>query len=420
MNLLRKQMVNKEFIFLNGFLLLFLFLVMYFSPFRPTSELLLFSPDSLTYFHTGGEFFHLSETGDSIIRPFFYSSFLRLFYELGGAWLVVILQSLFWVISANLIFYGVKSVSNRLFVRLIAIALFVANISLITYIFHGLTELMTVLLLAIAVYLTCKTFKNGADVKYWLKMVLIFCLLTVVKPLFQYPALFILLVGLIRYHKELWRDKKLIAYVFLAVTPLLLQLFVMNYKYGITRVSTIDKLTYDTYFIAQGIREIKGIEDVAESQHMAQTMTQEEKRAFLMENKQLYFKLFIYNVERNASGDGSHFITPPGYNTQSYLSYMHRFNNKLYTISKAFLLLFMAISFIDLLTWKWFRYWQQLAIGLLLYYIVFASGISYWQGDRLVIFSIPLWITLYILLSYRVVNANFANKPFSKKKVKQA
>jgi asparagine N-glycosylation enzyme membrane subunit Stt3 len=38
--------------------------------------------------------------------------------------------------------------------------------------------------------------------------------------------------------------------------------------------------------------------------------------------------------------------------------------------------------------------------GTLIYYILISSGISFWQGDRLVLPSLPIFIFLYIFSVY--------------------
>jgi hypothetical protein len=39
-----------------------------------------------------------------------------------------------------------------------------------------------------------------------------------------------------------------------------------------------------------------------------------------------------------------------------------------------------------------------MCLALMLYYILLTSGISFWQGDRLVLPALPLWLVLYSLI----------------------
>lgn len=415
MNRIRALLTNKELLILNGALVLFLLLIVYYSPFRPSGDLLLFSPDSQTYFNTGKEFFNFSEQGDSIIRPFFYSCLLRSGYFIGGAWLIVTIQSLFWLISANLIYFAIRHISENILYRIVAILLFVLNISLITYVFHGLTEIITVFLLSVIIYLTAQSFKKGFTVSYALKILLLLSVLTVTKPLFQYPLLFSFLFVIVRFSRTFLAQKRLIILLLLIIVPVIIQLTGMKVKYDTFKISAIGELTFDTYLLAQGIRKTEGITDVQFSQDIAQKMSKEEKRNYLYEHRKTFLLLFSKNVRDNITGDGHSFILPPGYTADGYRNFMISYNESLYDVSRFFLFLFLVISAIDLFTSKLFKNWQQLTIGLLLYYIVFSSGISFWQGDRLVIFSLPLWIFLYIILFRRILNSTFTTRFFSKK-----
>lgn len=412
----RTYLLSKEFLILNGLLAIVFITIAYNMPFRPTDELLLYFSDSKTYFNAGEEFFLLAEQGDSITRPFLYPVFLRGCFAIGGSWLVFILQSLFWIISGNLIYLGIKQITSKLLFRIAAVILYAVNISLITYTFYGLTESITVLLLSILTYYTTKTLQSGLTIEYALKIVLLLSLLTVIKPLFQHPTLFFTLFVIIRFFKQFIVTKKRIVMLLLAISPIVLQVTVMKLKYDKFQISTISERTMNNYLLAQGVREIQGISDVKRSQEIVQKMKPAEKRSYLMNHRNVYLKLYLNNIADNVTGYKSSVIAPPGYDITKQQNVMSRYNETLFSVSRYFLLLFILISVVDFFRKRMFSNWQQLTIGLLLYYIVFASGISFWQGDRLVVFAIPLWITLYCLLLIRCINSNFATVLFQQLK----
>jgi len=88
---------------------------------------------------------------------------------------------------------------------------------------------------------------------------------------------------------------------------------------------------------------------------------------------------------------------------------MDAYNRIYYLISIPFVLLFVFLFFSDLFKKSLKKKWEFYSLGMIFYYIIFSSGISFWQADRLVIFAIPLWITLYAVLINDVV------KKFNKK-----
>lgn len=415
MRRVKELLRNKEFLLLNSGLILFFCIVVILSPFRPSESLLLYASDAVTYIETGGEFFNFSKQGFSITRPFLYSSFLKFTHFVGGAWFVFICQSIIWLISANIIYVTAKLLSHRFLTRVIAVSLYALNFSIITYVFHGLTEVFSIFLISILTYTIVKTIRNGFHITNALYIVFLLGLLTVTKPLFAYPFAVFLLIIILRFGREFLKQRKYVLLLFIYTSPVLLQLSVMKIKYDFVKISTIGDTTFHTYLIAQGIRKIEGITDVEKSQQMALNMPKEERNQYLLKHKKVYFNLYLDNIKKNITGDSRNFITIPGYNTQRQVNYMTRYNTTLYHFSKVFLILFIICSFIDFLQRKLFKNWQFLFLGLLLYYIVFSSGISFWQGDRLIVFSIPLWITLYILLTKRVINSNFAKRFFPKK-----
>lgn len=399
-----------EFLLLNGILLIYFIVISNQLPYGVSDDLILFAPDSQTYYHTGSEFYRWNETGDSIIRPFLYSTILKLFYDWGGAWLVVSFHVLCWIASANLIFYGIKFVTNHVFTRFVAVGVYMANISLITYTYFGLTELFTVFLLSLACFFILQTVKKGLNQSTWFQILFIFVLLTVVKPLFQYPLLVILIVGLIRFRKTVFSSRKSRLTCVSILLPLLLQMGMMYQKYGIFRVSTIDSHTFDTYFVAQGIREIQGVKDIDVSKQMALSLSKEEKKAFVLSNKHKFVELFFKNITANILAIDSSFIVPKGYHANYWFDYMNNYNLKLFLYSRGILVIFLVLTVVDILRWKWMKNWQPIALGLVLYYIVFGSGISFSQGDRLVVFSIPVWICLYVLLAYSLIETDLTSK----------
>lgn len=400
-----KIVITKEVIWLNSALTTFFILITFFSPFRPTDELLFFNGDSKEYFSTGIEFFKLSETGASIIRPFLYSSILRFLHFFGGAWLVVIFQFMCWLLSANLIYFTIKNRFKPLKIRIIALTVFAINLSLIGYTFTALTEVISTLLLAILTFITLTKENKTFDANFYLKILLLLSLLTVIKPLFYLPFIAFGVVGaFIVIRKKV--NPKFFVYLALVISPVILQVSVMKIKYNVLKVSTIDTLTFDNYLMAQGIREIESISDITESQNMAKSFEKSEKIAYLWEHKSTYLRLYLTNLKENVDAYESNFLYP-NFTIECYYDFMDQYNDLFYWMSFVFLIGYCWFFVIFLLKRKITQHWQLFFLGLLLYYIIFASGISFWQADRLVIFSIPLWITSYILILSHSTIRNF-------------
>jgi len=400
---------KKEVIILNGALLLFFFLIAINSPFRPTDALLLYTPDSQGYFSTGIEFFDLSQTGASFIRPFLFSTILRGLHTIGGAWLVVIFHFLCWCISANLIYFGLKKIFSNKWVWYVSVSIFAINLSLISYAFSGLTELISTLLISIISYITITKTDLIFDVKYFLKIVLLLSLLSVIKPLFWMPMVAFVSIGGIIVIKKLIQPRFLFL-LLLTLIPVVFQSVVMKLKYDTFKLSKIDTLTFDHYLLAQGIREIEGVKDITESQTIASSFTQDEKHSYLWNNKATFLALYFTNIAENIDAYESNFLFP-NYTIQSYYDFMDSYNSIFFWLSLVFVIGFIGLFIKFFFQRKLHNHWQMFFLGLLFYYIVFASGISFWQADRLIVFSIPLWIITYnLLLSHSIIRKFILNK----------
>jgi len=394
-----------EFFILNSSLTVFFILIAMFSPFRPTDALLLYSPDSQEYFSCGIEFYDLSQTGTSFTRPFLFSTILRVLHSIGGTWLVVIFHFLCWCLSANFIYFGLKRRFSNKWIRYISVTIFAFNLSLIGYSFAGLTEVISALILSIIAYITIIKTDRIFDVKYFLQIVLLLSLLSVIKPLFWVPLVVFICVGGIVVVKKLIQFKYLLI-LLASLSPVVFQSVVMKLKYNTFKLSKIDTLTFDNYLLAQGIREIDGVVNIAESQAIAKSLNSDEKRAYLWNNKTTYLRLYFTNITENVDAYESNFLYP-NYTIGRYYDFMDSYNSKFFWVSLVFVIGFIWLFIVYLFKGKILNHWQMFFLGLLFYYIVFASGISFWQADRLIVFSIPLWIITYNLLLSQSNISNF-------------
>jgi hypothetical protein len=247
-----------------------------------------------------------------------------------------------------------------------------------------------------------KSKTQGRKLKHTLAIVFLFALLTVTKPLFLYPFLLSIIIGLIIHFKLFFSNPKHLFTLLLSVSPVLLQCTAMQWKYDKFIISTIDKLTFNRYILAQGIREVDHIKDVEASQQIAEKMTREEKFNYMWNHSDTYLELYFMNLKDNITGYGSNIILPNQSNYKHYNNFATYYNNKIYSIFYVFLIVFAFLFLIDLFSRKIYFYWKQLLFGLMLYYIIFSSGISFWQGDRLVLSAIPIWIVFYTLILVRI------------------
>lgn len=409
---LKQLFASKEFLILNGVIVLFLALILPTFPLVPSSEIVLQTVDSITYYNSGSEVFDLTAKGSSWVRPFFYSSFLYVTYNIGGAWLVVILQLLMWIASANFVFYTLKNYNSRLVVRIIGTSIFIANISLLSYVFHGLTEIISVFFLSWVGFIFSQIVKVGYERSRVLAIIFILGILTVIKPLFEYPFLLSVAIGIFVFIRKKELKPKMLIWILLVVSPVVIQYSLMKIKYNELKISGISGYTFDTYLVAQGIREVEGIKDVKESQEKALAMSKDEKKHYMWKNRNTYLHLYFFNIKNNITGYGNNIILPPGIKAKKHVDFMVEYNEIHYSVFRVLFSLFLLFSLLILITRQFFKNWHFLALGFLFYYVIFTSGISFWQAERLTIFSLPIWIVLYLLIIERI--RNFSLNDFKK------
>jgi len=287
---------NKEVLLINGLLILFFWTIAINSPWKISDELLLLTPDSMTYYDTGKEFFTSNFEGSSIIRPFLYASFLYLTHSLGGAYLVVIIQFLLWLASANLVYVTLKKQFLKTNIAVIGLVFFSINVSLIGYSFHGLTEVVSTFLLALLTYILLSSPAKKLDFALSIKVILILALLTAIKPLFYYPFVLFSVISVIINMKFIIRSKISLVFLLLAFSPVVLQISIMKTKHDVMNVSTIGSSTFNRYLLAQGIRDVEKISDVTESENVALKLTDSARIDYLWSHKSLYARLFFNNV----------------------------------------------------------------------------------------------------------------------------
>lgn len=397
---------NKTLILLN-----FLWIGIYFLFFcqlnLPINSKILFStPDSQEYLKTGYEFFDLHQTGFSTTRPFLYPIFVRLVYGTFGAYALWFVQFLFWLASANLIFKSVQFFSKQVVFSFCISLLFCLNISLIVLTFHGLTELISVFLISILTFLICKNFNDLWSPKLHLKILLLFSLLAVIKPLF-FP-LVVATAGLILivHFKYLFRTPKKIVQLLVILSPVILQLGMMKFKYDKWTVSTISDLTWRRYIATQVISDLHHFkpEESAKAEKIAVAMSPGELNAHFKTHFWLYYRHWSTNMHDNLGHEASLLLYPVGYEHRDLYYSMQSTNNKYRKTHSIFLVIFVLCAIIWIARKNYRPLLGTSALLLVCYYIFGTSGISFSQGDRLVITSLPLFFVAYAFLLYTLVD----------------
>jgi hypothetical protein len=177
---------------------------------------------------------------------------------------------------------------------------------------------------------------------------------------------------------------------------------IMKAKYGEFKVSKIASITLTDYLLTQGIEKIEGT-DPETANEKANSLSPSEQRKYMMENFSVYFDLFFSNIKSNIKAFSTFLLYPAGYENIPMANYMLEINGYYFKIHRIFLFL-TFILFVILLRRKEYNNLIILFIfsSLTAYYIL-TTGVSTYQGDRLTLASISIWIPLYAFILHHLV-----------------
>ena len=331
-------------------------------------------------------------------RPVLFPLILLFLSKLGGVFLIWFFQFVLWIVSINLIFASIKRVTSNAVYGYIGVAIIGVNLSLITLTLHALTEITSIFLLSVLLFFFLKNIERRKELYFIHRIVLLFVLLTLIKPVFYLPLLFILLLIIPGFYFKKYRKSpiKLLSLV-LVLIPLLVQVGIMKVKYDSYSVSNISGRTFTNYLFAKGIQEIEGVER-GESMDLSAGYEMEEKKDYFIKHIDVYNSIFWRNVEENIKGQSTFLVFPLGYEKPNLAKKMLTMNKVYFVLHIIFLPLSLFL-FILLLRRKMKSEAMILTCltGMYVYYIA-VTGISFFQGDRLVIAAIPVWLVSYLFI----------------------
>ncbi|MCW3072380.1 MAG: hypothetical protein JWO44_2270 [Bacteroidetes bacterium] len=367
-----------------------------------SKEIMFSTNDALTYLDVANLGTRLSGTDALAIRPFLYPLIVALAYKTLGAYGLWFLQLLFWLAAASFLFLSLKKLSNS-FIAFIAALLFALNLSCITLTLYALTEITTIMLLSFLLYFISHAIERRNELGFIHRLLLIFVLLTVIKPLFYPVVLVIVFIVLPLFYFKQYRllSKKLFT-LLLVLSPMLLQQSFMKMRYGQFRVSMIGDITIRDYFFADGFAAINKIS--RDSALIAVNKFEPKQvNSYILGHPQDFKEVYLTNLKNNCNGYPQYLDYPINTGNKHYIGFMAGMNDLYYQSHFIFIPLILLVVFL-LARSRRINEMIVLLIPLLLsYYILLSSGISTYQGDRLTISAFPLWLFSYLLTVWYLI-----------------
>ena len=372
-------------------------IVLSFDGIHNLSDTMFLTLDSRAYRAVGNWLFGIENTNQTIVRPFFYPLMLNLSRSFAGIYGIWCYQFLLWILSGVLLYQSIKKATNSIALSLGGVFIFASNLTLVLLTLHALTEVTVTFLLTILILLIINKQKYK-DCHYWLLVIFIVSLLTVTKPLFTILLFAVLVYRIPVLILNIRKGKyklRLLGYVALALCPVLVQLSIMEVKHNEFAVSQIGGITAKEYYFASLYGAVNNI-SVDQAREQIRSFDQKEMLVCLSNHYEASFHTY-YEILTENDKMRSQYVNYP--NPHPHLSNYMETINKVYFRLHVLMILPSVIVLIVLFKR---RHWIDLEMVLSLMFpislIVLLSGITYWQGDRIVLPSLPLWIMLYVLI----------------------
>jgi len=402
---------NFQLFLLNLILVAGYFILINFLEISVNEDLLFSTSDSMTYLNVTNWILGHSDFGSTRTRPILYPFILLVFYKGFGTFGIWGLQFLCWLFSINLVAIAITKWTGKQMYGFIGASLMALNFTFLFLTFHALTEILTVFLIAILVYFISVTIDRVRDFSFFQGCLLILVLLAILKPLFYLVVLFLLLVIFpVFYFRKRFLSTKNLIISMLILSPLILQITIMKTKYGSLNVSDIGSNTFRDYFYADGLHIINNI-SYENAVKLAQQETPHERIKKILAHKALFMGLYFVNLKSNIASEP---ILINFSNPHKTLYRITSIGNRVIFFLHLFFLIPVLLTLIRTYKRRQYDYFISLVVlAILLYIILITSGISFWQGDRLVLPGLPLWIPLYLL----VFHYWFSRMSFKQKKM---
>jgi hypothetical protein len=355
---------------------------------------LFFAPDTREYLEFGQ---WLTGCGGqcSGSRPYLFPLVLQLLLAAGGPLLFWFYHYVLYV-AAGLVMRGVVARTAGSAAAGVALVLYALNFSVAVLTLHALTEITCIFLLSLLVYFLTWPEHDGPLRRPAAFFCL--CLLTVVKPVFLYLWVVFLVWLLYRERGQLLRQRRKAALLLGGLAVVGVQVVLMKACFGWFFLSDVGDNTFRSYYYQRLQADVEGITleyaSAGERQRLSAATEHAGKSEMacnivthLPQALLTYVDLLRSNIEEPtlvAMADGA----------PRLLKLMRDMNKLIRGLHLAALLAFAL-----LLVRNRFRLPRPMPGFLLAYltvlYLLAMSGISFWQGDRLTVFSITVWLSIY-------------------------
>ena len=355
--------------------------------------------DSRSY-REAGEWLFGRVSSDAIsYRPWLYPFMLGLARTLFGdnaEGVLWVSQFLMWLVSGLFIYLALQNGTKSTILSMIGGGVFFSHPSPLILTFHGMTESLNILLIAILCWVLTTEIAN----RYYFAILLV-GLATVTKPIYL-PFLILMIIYVITRNKQT-PGLRQVGIIAVLLTPIWIQLFLSTIAIGRPTISTIGAYTFKNYLVADVHLRVEGLQ-WRESMKAIEDWDLQKQLTYLWEHQRETALAYRRHIIDSNLWTGSFFTLGEG-------NRLAEFARTANGIAAYIHLLMLPIVIYYLVSSKYQDHKETIALLCICFVIqILTTGMSTGQEDRLIITALPLWIVAYIVTLASFMRYSLINK----------
>ena len=343
--------------------------------------------DAVTYRAAGEWLFGRDANQMIAIRPWVYPFLLGLARTIFGGraeGVMWISQFLMWLGSGLFIYLALRNAVKSTPIAIIGAGLFFSHPTPLLLTFHGMTESLNFLLIAIFCWLLTTNKK-----RYLYYALLTLVIVTVTKPI--YLVHIILLIGYIFIRDKQTSRLKQVGIITLILIPIWIQLILSFIAAGKVTISSIGSSTFREYLVADVYMQVEGTE-WHPTMALIEDWSLQDQLTYLWDHKALTVLTYRNHIIDDNLWTGSFFALGEGNRASGFAISFNAVAAYLHLLMAPLVIYYFFSS-------KYKGNKELVAILYLTMLVQFAtSGISTGQEDRLLITAMPLWVITYLVV----------------------
>jgi hypothetical protein len=299
-------------------------------------------------------------------------------------------QAMLWLGSVNLMFFSLLKLRLPVMGSLIGAIIFCSQLTILSVTYEVLSESLTIFVCCWYLFIV-SGIRNLAQLRQSAGGLLILAtILALLKPLFE-PFFFVSLAGVI-YLLVRHPNKKLACWFCLSLFLISIQFFIMVKYADEFSLSEIGAVTFQRYLLSQTLSRFMGI-DLESARSEVLSWKIQETIQFVVSHFAVFISGYFQNIHSNISTfpNETSAIGSPAFEL-SFMIWWNKFD-WLAQLTLPCILFFSRKKL------------KEAKAGLLiillaipLYNVLLVTGISFGQGERLILPAIPLVIGVYAIL----------------------